>query len=141
MPKTTVLHGCLICGKQYGSEREAVICETQPVDPRLVQVGDIVTGQQIFGWFDGDEAWVVDPNAKKGDIAFYYVVTHIDGDDQDPHRVRYHLFTKAMTGKQGYRSGYTFNRHHISIKKAAKWPSNVERDSKDLIGQKSDRLL
>jgi hypothetical protein len=141
MPKVTVRYECQVCGRKFGAEQDAIICETQPADPRNAEVGDIVIGQPIFGWFDGDVAWVVDKGAKKGDIAFYYVVTHIDGDDRNAHRVRYHLFTKAMTGKEGYRSGWTFNEGHITLKKPIKRPAKVVEDSKDLIGQKSGNLL
>lgn len=141
MPKTTTLYGCQICGKQYLTEQDAIICETRPASPRLVEVGDIVIGQPVFGWFDGDPAWVSNPQAKNGDIAFYYVVTRVDGDDQNPHRVRYHLFTKAMTGKEGYRCGFTFNEGHISIRKVSAPAALLVADSKDLIGRQAEHLL
>lgn len=140
MPKTITTYACQICGRKYATEPEAVICETQPEDRRIVEVGDIVTGQGVFSWFDGDSAWVVDAKAKKG-MAFYYVVTHIDGDEGNAHRVRYHLFTKAMSGKKGYRRGYTFNQGHVLPRKVVKPPRDVVSDSKDLIGQVAVCLL
>lgn len=141
VPKTIVTYACQICDLTYRTEQEAVICETQMPDKRILEVGDIVSCPGRFGWFDGDIAWVVNPDGKKGDLAFYYVVTHIDGDEDNAHRTRYHLFTNAMTGKQGYKSGYTFNVGHITPRKAVNPPANVVKDSKDLIGKKAKHLL
>lgn len=139
MPK--IIYGCQICGRQYSTEQDAIICETQPPDERLADVGDVVAGGKRFGWFDGDKAWVMDPKVKKGYIAFYYVVTHIDGHEDNAHRVRYHLFTNAMTGKEGYRSGWTFNSGHYALVKAKGPPEKVMREAKTLVGSLAEHLL
>lgn len=60
------------------------------------------------------------------------------------HRVRYHVFTLAMTGKQGYRSGYTFDKHHVTLhlldQKEYEW-AKKEALEHNLIGQKAGNLL
>jgi hypothetical protein len=59
------------------------------------------------------------------------------------HRVRYYLETKAMSGKQGHRGGYTATRHHICPVPVKAPPKFVVTDARDLIGQKklTDHLL
>jgi predicted nucleic acid-binding Zn ribbon protein len=77
---------------------------------------------------------------------FYYVVTHIDEDNFNNearrlHRPRYHLMTKAMTGKQGYGSGYTFDDGHWKPTLAQGVPAAVRLASRALIGEKATTLL
>lgn len=145
------LFQCEKCGKVYGQRHMAVNCEEQPPEDVRLKVGDIVrTGH--FGWFDGDKRWVVNPEVE-GDhmracpngnnncmepcccMQFYYVVTAIE---EVSHRMRYHLFTKAMTGVGGYRGGYTHYGTHI-------WPEEVDNPPElkvdDLIGLKAGHLL
>jgi len=152
MPKAIQKHGCQVCGREYVTEAEAVVCETQPEDEPCVKVGDIIFAGAGYGWFDGDKSWVsnLGIRRKKGHgncfgecctMRFFFVVTAIDKDDRNPHRVRYHLFTKAMSGKEGHRCGYTFNNGHTRPSLVKKPPSAVVSGSKDLIGQKADYLL
>ena len=161
------LFQCEKCGELYDHAFEAVDCETQ-TDDIIVQVGDIVrTGS--FGWFDGDRRWIANPEVvvdwhtdgvctdkqvnhkpcPNGDsncfsscccMEFYYVVTAIDERcENGRHRTQYHLFTKAMSGKHGYRSGYTYNEGHIRPEKIPTNPPPLDVD--DLIGQKAECLL
>jgi len=127
--KTLVLYECEICGFESVDPEQVRACEARGAPVPLVAVGDIVLAKGGFGWFDGDSAWVSNPAAKKrkvngrcpvtGDgncfglcccFRFYYVVTLIDRDPDigGRHRLRYHLWTKAMTGKQGYECGVGF---------------------------------
>ncbi len=151
---------CGVCTSTYDSLEEAEGCEAKGVVKPSVAVGDIILAGAGFGWYDGDKKWISNPNVKlrqkpcpNGDgncfsdcctYAFYYVVTAIDLDDDDhlrsQHRRRYHLFTKAMSGK-GYRQGYTFDRYHAKPKKVDKPPAYVVRTSKVLIGKKARFLL
>jgi hypothetical protein len=72
--------------------------------------------------------------------SFFYVVTHIEHVAKY-HTIRYHLATLAMTGKQGYRSGYTYDEGHYTPRLAKKVPKYVRETSKKLIGQKAHNLL
>lgn len=152
-----ILYICEGCKEQYDSEDEAKRCEAIDPGPRLVEVGDIVTAHSGFGWYDGDSRWIRNPdvlvNGKRratcpnGDgncfsmcctYGFFYVVIAIDIHD---HRVRYHLATRAMNGKQGYRTGYTYNECHIIPKKVKNPPEFLRRSGRGLIGKKTTILL
>ncbi len=142
---------CEGCGQIYNDRDKAEKCEAL-TDEVKVSVGDVVFASAGFGWFDGDKKWISNPSALKrrarnkhgncfGECCtyrFYYVVTVIDTHE---HRTRYHLFTKAMEGKQGYRSGYTYNEHHVPIELIRDPPQRIVRDSKDLISKKATSLL
>lgn len=163
------LYICEGCGAQYDHEPRAVECEaSDQFDVPRLAVGDIVVGRSGFGWFDGDSEWIANPKTAKelgvvaGEIAtngklllmrkkhppeancfsecctlsFFYVVSAID---RENHRVRYHLFTGAMKG--GYRSGYTYNRHHVAMEKAAKYPKNLDVKKVQFLGQKARTLV
>jgi len=62
------------------------------------------------------------------------MITHIDGDENNGHRPRYHVETKAMTGQQGHRGGYTFDIHHSTPKIVENPPQIVVDESKELLG-------
>lgn len=74
-------------------------------------------------------------------MGFYYVITVIDQDPDDLHRLRFHVYTKAMAGKQGHESGYTFTGTHTALKKIKNPPRFVVIDSKKLIAQEAGYLL
>lgn len=159
------VYRCPICRVAYDSLAQAERCEARGAERARFVVGDIVLAGAGFGWFDGDPRWVANFSRLGGTrdqvlqrgicphdtdncfsdcctYAFYYVVTVVDVDERDGHRVRYHVFTKAMTGAQGYRSGYTFNSGHVGLRHVA--PSRatfVRRDAIDLRGSRSDTLL
>lgn len=159
------VYRCGVCRKPFSRRADALVCENKGVEKAVADVGDIVFATCGFGWFDGDKAWVSNPQVRRfahytphpvrkpcprGDrncfaecccYKFFYVVTAIDLDDQDDHRIRYHLFTLAMTGKNGHANGYTFNEGHFTPEKVAKPPVAVLKASKKLIGKKSRRLL
>lgn len=135
---------CPGCGNEYEQKKQAIDCINSGDEP-IVKVGDIVELKYGFGWFDGDSRWVINPDvdtSKHGfgrdcSMGFYYVVTHID---QENHRTRYHVATKAMTGEQSYRSGWTYNIGHYTPK-VIQAPDFVKNDSKNLIGKKAIFLL
>ena len=142
---------CAICKKQYDTEAEALKCEAQGFEPRF-KIGDIVFAIAGFDWFDGDKRWISNPDVlknkkhKRGNCGgacctyqFYYVITHIDSEEGDGHRPRYHLFTNAMTG--GYRSGFTFDIDHYTPVLVKNPPPFVVKDSKNLIGTRTAHLL
>lgn len=165
--KAITTYACEICGTVYEDRKKAEACEAQGRPEPSVSVGDIVFAKGGFGWFDGDEAWVSNlkklgrgsPGALPGrrrephgncfgdccNYRFYYVVTAIDPDQDSysrkEHRLRYHLFTKAMTGQMGHRSGYTYDIHHVKPQLASHPPAAVVEGSKDLLGQKAGDLL
>ncbi len=150
--KKIVRYACSICKTEYETNREAVTCEAKGLDAPVAKVGDIVFVRAGFGWFDGDKRWVSNRNVLEkvpkpnphgncfGECCtfqFYYVVTAIDNDG---HRRRYHIMTKAMSGKQGHRGGYTFGSHHVTMRVVKKPPLFVTKDSEDLIGQNTPDL-
>jgi hypothetical protein len=160
MPKTITLYVCDICEQEYQTEEDAKKCESRGRERELVAVGDIVRAKGGFGWFNGDRAWVMNYDALDGKsrskpcpnrdtncfghcctFTFYYVVTAIDRDEKDPHRNRYHLETKAMTGSEGYRAGYTYNEGHFIPIRIPRPPAAVESSAKALIGNKAKHLL
>ncbi len=149
MPELVKTWRCRICKTVWPTHAAAQRCESRGNPKRTAKVGDIVLGGGGFGWYDGDRKWVRNPTVKAKPkhgncfspcctLDFYYVVTAVDADDRDGHRARYHLFTKAMSGKQGYRSGYTFDEGHRGIDKAQRPP---RLDTADLIGKKAEGLL
>ena len=160
-----VLFRCPICKAQYANEEAAEKCLAKGVDAPIVKVGDIVNMGYGYGWFDGDIRWVMNPNVrmnpgpkpsppkkpcpkKKGScfdscctMGFYYVVTAIDCCTEDPHRTRYHVFTKAMTGGMRPKGVYTFGEGSGAPQLIKKPSPFVIKDSKGLIGQKGEYLI
>jgi len=147
--KTT--YTCPICNGTYNTKKAAEECLAKGFEPRF-KVGDIVFARAGFGWYDGKKSWVSNPDVQKNPqhgncsgscctFQFYYVITFIDIDEGNSHRPRYHLFTNAMTGKEGYRGGYTFDIHHRTPVLVKNAPMVVIKDSKKLIGEKAEYLL
>jgi len=141
--KVITEYQCEICGHRYPTETGAKNCERLPFKPQF-NIGQIVSISKEFGWFDGDRKWVEKFTAalyaaKK--LRFYYVITYIDRDPQNLHRVRYHIATKAMSGKQGYRIGCTFDRGHLTPTVVKNPPIYVVKTSGDLLGEKADFLI
>lgn len=131
---------CEGCEQKFDTAKAALACENREKPKVAFKVGDIVTVGKTFGWFDGDPEWIVNkrllgharaeaydkskcrhPGTNCFDTCccyqFYYVVTAID---MDGHRTRYHLRTKAMTGKQGYKGGWTYDVHHYTPKRVTR---------------------
>lgn len=141
-----ITYRCEKCNTTYHNIRHARACENQPDPTPTVQVGDIVEAQYGFGWFDGKRSWVINPGVDVSvhgfgpecSYGFFYVVTYIEVFE---HRVRYHLYTDAMTGAKGYQHGYTYDRGHRTPKKIGDPPQSVVEESKKFIGLKSDRLF
>ncbi len=146
-----IMYVCEGCGEQYTDKKDAERCEAKVQTSRVAEVGDIVKAHAGFGWYDGNAHWVANPKVVLGghkdhgncfgrccSYEFYYVVTTIDVEN---HRVRYHLETKAMTGKEGHRGGYTFNEDHFTPRKVKRPPERVVKDSYDLIGNTVGYLL
>lgn len=160
-----VLFRCPICKQQYVKEKFAEDCLAKGVDAPIVKVGDIVNMGYGYGWFDGDVRWVMNPEVRvnpgrdpsppkrpcpKNDgscfdpcctMGFYYVVTAIDFSTEDPHRTRYHVFTKAMTGKNRPKGAYTFGDGSGAPKLIRRPSPFVVKDSKSLIGKKAEHLI
>ena len=154
-PRRLILWECPICKERYRSQEDCQICIDRGFS-HVVQVGDIVLlGHDNpiyqYGWMDGDTDWVYDKEENDGmpdgcKYAFYYVVTEIDHDPQDPHRPRIHLCTKALA-KQG--DGFTYydsstpkeERHHMVAIPVGDPPNVVVEGSKDLIGTKTEVLI
>ena len=150
-------YACDWCSEEYKTKVEAAACEADP-SKRAADLGDIVFNGAGCGWYDGDKGWISNPDVRlrgkcpKGDgncfdtcctYQFFYVVTAIDraprplGWMEPRHPWRYHLFTRAMSGKQGYRGGYVY-----SIRKVVGAPpAHVITTSKDVLGTKWDDSL
>lgn len=169
--QTVKSYRCPICRSTYDLKKDAEKCLAQGKDDPVAKVGDIVTLNYGRGWYDGDRKWVVNPELgndkdptipswKKKDervkknhpedsncfdscctMGFYYVVTKIDYDPRDKHRIRYHVFTKAMQAASGYSNGYTFNSGHYKPCKVENPPLEVLEESKKLIGRTANDLF
>lgn len=143
--KVTEIYRCPVCGLEYDSREKAEACMKQQKEETDLQVGDIVEAKYGFGWWDGDEKWIINPEANlkihgfgpKHSLGFYYVITKIENEN---HRLKFHLFTKAMKPSTGYSQGYTYLNGHYLPKKI-KAPKSVIEDSKDLIGNTANRLI
>ena len=146
--KTITRFKCEICNKEYLDVNEAKQCETRGVEEPMFDVGDIVYKGAGYGWYNGDKRWVINPMVKlKGNpehgncfdkcctMAFYYVITAIT---QDLHSLRYHLYTKAMSGKQGHRCGYMYLANPYVLKLIHPVPEFIINDSKELIGNEAE---
>ncbi len=138
------IYECPICNNRYDTKPEAEACLAIGVDERL-RVGDIVEVKFGYGWYDGQKDWVInpeiDPNkthgfGRKVSWGFYYVVTDVE---ISGHRVRYSVATKAMTGENGHRGGWTGKNHYMPKKVDA--PQSVIDESRELIGNKYTNLL
>jgi hypothetical protein len=156
MPITKIRYACSVCGVEYPDIDDASKCESQGFSPKF-KVGDIVFVSKNFGWYNGDNKWIANPDvsihqkpcpngngncfSECCNYKFFYVITQIDGSERDGHRVRYHLHTKAMAGDSGYRGGYTFDDGHYTPKPAENPPVEVVADGQDLIGKKANYLL
>ena len=136
------LFECPMCHKDYESKEEAEKCMNS-TDKTDLKVGDIVTAGAGFGWFDGDKDWVVNPDvdiSKHGfgwdcSMGFYYVITDIA---TEGHILKFSLFTKAMMS--AYSNGYVSSKYGIPLKKVDA-TEKIKRESKELIGKVSNRLM
>jgi len=140
---------CPICKSKYPFLKDAVECFEQGFKPKF-KVGDIVT--TVLGdepselyyrhwWIDGDEEWAIVNKDDPKERALIYVVSYIDKYYNNPHRPEYHLATNAMTGKQGYSKGYTYDTGHICIAKVDIPSTKIVTESKKLLGIIADQLL
>jgi hypothetical protein len=53
---------CEVCGTRYDDEGAALACEGRGVPGPWAAVGEFVTAD-TYGWFNGDEAWLVQPTS------------------------------------------------------------------------------
>ena len=152
--KKIIKYACAICNQEFDEWHEAKKCEDRKMEKAIAKVGDIVFVRAGYGWYDGDMRWIMNPNQlqkanpKHGNcfgkgctLEFFYVITAIDKDPKRMHRLRYHIFTKAMSGKLGHREGYTFIGTHFGVKIIKNPPKFVVQDSKDLLGKKAGYLF
>jgi hypothetical protein len=130
---------CPMCKAEYDHKEQAQACLDRGVDKTDLKVGDIVELKYGFGWFDGDKRWVINPDVKlkhgfgkNESMGFYYVITHMEAHE---HRLRIYVATKAMTGANGHKGGYTYLSGHYTPKKIEA-PEEVILDAIDLIGTK-----
>lgn len=120
-------YNCEICHSEYDSEKEAIECEERGLSEPVCDVGDIVYLKSGQRWWDGEDAWVINPwnkgKSKNDDhgncfsycctCAFFWVVTEITGPTgvrttSMRHENYYHVATKARTGKgKSFYGGWT----------------------------------
>lgn len=142
MPKDfSPVHFCPVCKSMYSTAKEAKACFNSTPEPAR-KVGELIVFYPDYGWFDGDEQWVVATSETfhgKKMFAFWFVITAIDSDRR--HQVRYHVQTRAF--KNG-RQGYTYEHgHKWEWKKAHLWkpPVGVIAEASKMVGIKFDNLL
>lgn len=150
--RTIERYVCEICAKDYATPEEAAKCERRGRMRQRFKVGAIVTAGAGFGWFDGDKRWVSNPGAlKRGKkrsyehkrlncmsacctYRFYYVVSAVERPREDPHGIRYHLFTGAMTGNDGYQAWWIEDPRRY-LQRVVAPPKLVVEASKAFIGK------
>lgn len=145
--ETRPIYICEGCGTEYVHEKDAADCEARGMPVQEFQEGDVVAlAYAHYGWYDGDEAWIA--WSEKGVSAtgflysFFYVIGKVDHKDavgrDDPHSLRYHLFTKAMQDRDGYNTATghwkLVRAENIPAKVAAEAPKFRGRTTSDLIG-------
>ncbi len=107
---------CSTCQQEHDEAATAEACYARGFKPEFVE-GDVVRVEREFSWYDGRPGWVVpattDPEHPR--VALYhvlYVVTFVDGAEDDGHRPRYHLRSLAFKPGTGYNSGWTTDEHY-----------------------------
>lgn len=119
-PERVVRWRCPACRELYASVEQARACIADAEsegEPRLA-VGDVVVGPRMYGWNDGDAAWVAERAPGRRGVeerSFYYVVAAVDR-HRDGHSWRYHCRTLAMTEGSGYGAGWT-GRDHLRVRR------------------------
>ena len=105
-PRKIELWQCHQCHTIYPDYEEAKKCIAEGFHP-VHKVGDIVYERYPrYGWFEGDEVWIHssvkdDRSHDRKKYRFYFVITYIDGDEQDGHKPRYHVATRAQNCEKG----------------------------------------
>lgn len=119
------IYVCNICKKIYDYRAYAETCAARGYIAPIFNAGDLVTTDSYdfgrFGWFDGDENWVIKKKSRpsrsnrKEDFSLIYVITAItyQPDEIEGHEPRYHLTTKAM--RESYVGGWTNVRNHLGL--------------------------
>lgn len=147
-----VIYKCLGCQYPHRTMEQAQECENQSTRAfgGDIKVGDIVTANTGYQWFDGDSRWIsnytedqprrkkrlpcpTDPSDTNCHIGccgynMYFVVTAIAVKD---HKFIYHCVTKALGPSY---SGWTSVVDGRKLTKVENPPEFVVEDSKDLIG-------
>ena len=144
--KTISIFQCEICNSKYPTAEGAKECEAQGVEKAIYKVGDVVKISRTFGWQDGDVRWCATRKVSKKmhdgyELTFLYVITAIELRPDTSHFLRYHLWTGAISGKQGYQNGWNTPQTHYRMMLVKKPPTFVRKDSKRFIGKKSKYLL
>lgn len=158
------IYECPTCNRRYYDRATAQACAERPVDIERYKVGDIVLTTYGYSWFDGSRVWIENKrllgrknwqklryrcrrfrncSGRCCTLGFYYVVSKVDRDPEDGHRVRYHLATGALTPPKGMRAvgGYTFNEHHQSLVLVKRPPRQVLAAAKAFIGFEAGHLI
>ena len=62
------LWACPICHNLYTYRTAAIVCgeRGREVDDPVFEVGDLVTADHVFGWYDGDPEWVIEATETQG---------------------------------------------------------------------------
>lgn len=136
---------CPKCHRPYKAEADARECDASDVAP-VYEVGQIVRIDVGYGWFDGDEKWLI-KDGKDGSrqlYAAYFVITAIDYDRSNgwhAHDPRYHIKTLGIkNGNPTGLAGHTFLKTHTPLIRVKQDPVLVAEGAK-FIGKKSERLI
>lgn len=164
---------CSICGETYDARENALACEDQGIiDPAPdINVGDIVLARAGFCWFDGDPAWVSNPEVGTMEVgkipsalklterrlcphgdgncfspcctySFYYVVTAKESVGSAREGAhRLVLHLETKAMLDGYRGGWTVPKTHYTPIRVENPPEVVIESSKELIGHTFGWLL
>lgn len=133
---------CPGCEARYTTRKEAVECSGTDEVPTF-KVGQIVCIDIRYGWFDGDEKWLVKNGKDDGRqmYAAYFVVTAVDYNRTcNAHRCRYHVKTLGIkNGNPTGSIGYTTSTHY-PLQRVPQNPVLVAEGAK-FIGETTDHLL
>lgn len=146
---------CPVCGKGHLEKDYAIECSQRNEQPKH-KVGDIVCMQLGYGWFDGDEKWVINKRGyefhNKPTYRFWFVITAITPKrpplafhgDPDAHCIVYHVQTLALRiGDEGF-SGWTHlvtHKRFYEVEEGIEPPPEVVEAAKEMLGREFSRLL
>lgn len=140
---------CPKCGAMHETEQAARKCDASD-KPFTHEVGEIVSIDIAYGWFDGDVEWMqlnTDTFHGKPTHSAFFVVTAIDYERRgyQPHEPRYHVKTLGIkngnpTGLIGWTRDATHKRM-IPVDQGTPLAQKLRAQGAQYIGETTEALL